>query len=226
MIINEMVNNSWTSNLVCKDGSNILDQVYTFKIEVNRDNNTATLVTGYQGTEDFDSYFVLSKDDLVKLGDIIKDSLLKFDIYKEMIDRSNTSMEEINKFLESNSIKEIHIKYDSLVGCGPYESLFGYVVVDVQVLTDDTDITFNDILLTDKDLFQDDISKLSVFSMLPDTVKFIVDNPDDLKQFRETITNEDMSISKDISMPKAIEKEDIEAIKNKILADIDEKYNK
>lgn len=226
MILNETVNNSWTSSLICKSGADILDQVYTFKTEIDRDNNTATLVTGYHGTEDFDSYFILSKNDLLAFKNMIDTALSNFNAYDEVLKTNESIKLEILKDIKNYTFKEIKIEYKELLDCNPYESLYGSIWIDVTLIADDNIKKCKLLLSPTEFLSIDNIKELPVFEEST-AEKYTVVNPAYRDETRNLLYSVNPELKSSIfAMPKAIEKEDMEALKNKILADIDKKYNK
>lgn len=231
MLQGQLLNNNWSTSIQCNTAADELDQSYDFMTQIHRDSNSATLIAGYTGFDEYDSYFILSKEDLVKLRDMIDESIKKFDFFTEQLEideqiRHNLScaISDISKDPEMIEQTEIHIEYRDPIDCNPFESLFGSVHVVISI---NKNLLKTYTIIMTRDEFVDDVKDLLFFDGISDKLKFVIENPekkDEINEwYRKTLGDANSAAC---GLPQAIAPEDLNELKNNMLSAIDAMYDK
>lgn len=232
MLQEQLMNNNWSSSMQCETVAEELNQSYDFMVQIHRDSDSATLITGYSGSDQYDSYFIVSKDDLIRFRDMIDDSIKKFDQFTEQLEMDKQIRYNLAKFISDISSDaelidemEIHIEYRDPIECSPYESLFGSVPVIISI---NKSLVNTYTIILSRAEFVSDIKELSMFDCIGDKCKFIIDNPDKKDAINEWYKFALRAANGDIGtgLPSAIAREDLEEIKNNMLSAIDAMYDK
>ena len=235
MLLSDLLNNNWCTSMRCDSATGDLNQTHEFSVHTNRDNDTATLITGYNGTDQYDSYFILSKDNLIELRDMLSKAIDKFDYFKEQLE-----LDEQIRLVIADSLKRIvnnsedsdlnvFIKYKQMLECSPYESLYGSVFVDISWSSNLIKKEEPLVVLLTRDEFVMIEEDLSFFSEVKDNMKIVILNCDTKNSINEAYQAKMAEINhteNDYGLPTEISKEDIDVLKNNILANIDEIYKK
>lgn len=233
MLLCDLLNNNWFTSMRCDSAAEELDQTHEFAIHTHRDNDTATFITGYNGTDQYDSYFILSKEKLVELRDMFDKAIAKFDYFKEQLEMDaqiRASLEDSLKRMVNDPNDDnlnIFIRYKQLLECDPYESLYGSVIVDISwnsMLSNNNNL----LVILSRDEFVMNIQDLPFFSEVKDKVQFNIVNPDTRESFDETYKSKMKEINNgvELGLPTEVAKEDIDELKGRILSEIDSKYKK